>query len=384
MSDAFDEQYKDLNLSLDDLSNVSNIKPISNEDSANLLNKFNEFKDKNEFEDIKKELSNSENNAINNSVKITLIEEENSINGCENQELDHRIEKGLEDTNKEEQSNIPNASELLNQIFTLLDKNNFAKANDLLLELQNKGLNNGRMYLAKIMIDLETSNLDQLGESFNLYNYSQKSSYFKQAFELCDREIQILLNLYVYRSYCKNVYYNAKILLNEAKDYGDTCKLQEVSRMFEEISDYKDSKECHEFCKKYLKEWDKKEVKYNNILDGRDVWKSASLNELLDIEKEIKDLDNYKESNDLINEIQPYIDKKQKKLKRYQIDIKLKKVFLAVLIFIIVICILICSFVNTNFTRNDPTLPMICFFSFVGTIITILDLIRCHIFKPKI
>jgi hypothetical protein len=380
MSDSIEEQYKNLNLSLDDLSITSEIKPINSEESVNLLDKFNEISDKNKFEinDFeKKDINNKVEKELNNSAKIVS----NDINEVKNN--DPEINK-LNDSDKKEVPNIMNDSAILDQIFTLLDEKDFAKANDLLVEAQNKGINNGRIYLAKIMLDMNASNLDQLGDSINFYNYSQNSIYFNEALNLCDKEIQICLKIYVYRSYCKNHYYNAKILLNEAKEYGDISKIQEVSRMFEEIIDYKDSKECHELCKKYLEEWDKKEVKYNNILDGRDIWKSASLNELLTIEKEIKDLDKYKESKDLINEIQSYIDKKQNKLKRYQIDIKLKKVFLVFLILVIIICILICSFVNTDFVKNDPTLPLICFFCFVGTIITILDLIRCHIFKPKI
>lgn len=377
MSESTEEQYKDLNLSLDDLSISSEIKPINSEESANLLDKFNEISDKNIIE-----FTDSDKIDINKKVEKEFNNtEKNESNGVKKN--DSEINK-INDSDIMEVPNIINDSALLDQIFTLLDEKDFAKANDLLIEAQNKGIKKGRLYLAKVMLDMNASNLDQLGDSINFYNYSQNSIYFNEALNLCDKEIQICLKIYVYRSYCKNLYYNAKILLNEAKEYGDINKLQEISRMFAEIIDYKDSKECYDFCKKYLEEWDKKEVKYNNILDGRDIWKSASLNELLDIEKEIKDLDNYKESSDLINEIQHYIDKKQKKLKKYQIDIKLKKVFLYCLIFVIVICILICSFVNTDFTRNDPTLPLICFFSFVGIIITVIDLIRCHIFKPKI
>ena len=138
MSESTEEQYKDLNLSLDDLSISSEIKPINSEESANLLDKFNEISDKNIVE-----ITDSDKIDINNKVEKEFNNtEKNESNDVKNN--DSEINK-INDSDKKDVPNIINDSALLDQIFTLLDEKDFAKANDLLIEAQNKGIKNGRI-----------------------------------------------------------------------------------------------------------------------------------------------------------------------------------------------------------------------------------------------
>ena len=269
MSDSFDEQFNDLTNSIGNITNIDDIKPNNEEETSNLINKLDEIENKDKIEDI------------SNTDKV-------------------------------------DDSELINQIFTALENNDFVKAESLIIEAQTKQIKNDKLYLAIVMFDMRVDSLDLLGECLDFYDYSQNSNNYNRAFRYSDKELQDTLNSYVNNSYCKNIYLGAKGILDEAKKANDNSRLEEAANMLSEIGDYKDSKSLFDECCSLLRDIKNKETNYEKLLITRKYWKTGSIDTLNKYKKEIENLKSYKDSDEWLREISVILEKKQKGEETFQ------------------------------------------------------------------
>ena len=261
MSDSFDEQFNDLTNSIGNLNNIGSIKPNNTEETSDLINKLDELEKK--------------------------------------------------DTDKTENLDINKDRDLINSIYTALEANDFVKTEALINEAQTKEVKNDKLYLAMVMFDMRVNTLDLLGECVEFYDYSQNSNNFKRAYKFCDKVLQDILNKYVNNSYCKNIYVNAKKIIDISKKEQDSSRLEEAANMLSELGNFKDSKSLCEECYSLLKEIKYKETNYEKLLMSRKFWNTSSLDTLNNYKKEIENLNSFKDSEDWLREISVIIEKKQ-------------------------------------------------------------------------
>ena len=261
MSDSFDEQFNDLTNSIGNLNNIGSIKPNNTEETSDLINKLDELEKK--------------------------------------------------DTDKTENLDINKDRDLINSIYSALEANDFVKTEALINEAQTKEVKNDKLYLAMVMFDMRVNTLDLLGECVEFYDYSQNSNNYKRAYKFSDKVLQDILNKYVNNSYCKNIYVNAKRIIDISKKEQDSSRLEEAANMLSELGNFKDSKSLCEECYSLLKKIKYKETNYEKLLMSRKFWNTSSLDTLNNYKKEIENLNSFKDSEDWLREISVIIEKKQ-------------------------------------------------------------------------
>ncbi len=252
---------------------------------------------------------------------------------------------------------------MLKRIYMLLEDGEWDKADDLCEQMLNANPENAEVYLAKLMIDYKSNNMEDLSKGDVAFDDNNN---FKKILRFGDSNLVKLLK--EYNSVIKErvainnlstpeeIYdcaYNYMISARNEDEYNKAISL------FDKIHELNDSEERIERCKEDIKE---KNNKYNKAKYHINKQTVEGYTLALSI---LKDIDGWKDSSHLIttcqNTISDYNDEKDRvesllrKKEQQKRTIKLVIVSLAVVIVLIVLICLIKNIISTTIKEKMRT-----------------------------
>ena len=182
---------------------------------------------------------------------------------------------------------------LIKRAFLFLEEGDFEKADNYIEAALNQEPENAQAYLAKLMMDLKISSIEELstiGERFD------DNINYKRALRYGDEELKEKLETAHKESVKYQEQRKVERIYSQAIAFMMSGKYYEAEALFLNISNYKDSTELAQKCNKFSKE-----AKFNRIYDSACNYKNqltiSSLSKAIELFKSIPD---WKDSQDQI------------------------------------------------------------------------------------